>query len=85
MRMVSLLGCFDAPDDRRGPTRRETNTDSWNQGAPPRVGDEIFRNGDAAGAIEGSVEVFLNVWNYLTQDEALGVWDHFRGYNAICH
>jgi hypothetical protein len=27
----------------------------------------------------------LNVWNDVTQEDALGAWDHFRGSRAICH
>jgi hypothetical protein len=46
---------------------------------------ETIANVDAVWATEGSIEVLLNVWNHLTQDEALGAWDRLRGSDAICH
>jgi hypothetical protein len=56
-----------------------------NQRARERFDGEIIRNGDAGRTTEGSVEVPLNVWNDITQDEAIGAWDYFRGSDAICH
>jgi hypothetical protein len=58
---------------------------SSKQSAPQPFGDDIIRNGDTVCAIEGSFEVPLNVWNDVTQEDALGAWDHFRGSRAICH
>jgi hypothetical protein len=36
-----------------------------------RFDHETIRRDDGVCAIEGSVEVFVNVWNDVTQDEAL--------------
>jgi len=49
-----------------------------------RIEAQIVKHGDAACTIVASIDVLLQVWESLTQEDLLGAWDHFRGSDAIC-